>query len=71
MASRKNLLSVDYHYDDDTGMYDIGEIDTGVSAELTTYLERYGRKGLHDILDALEYLAEEVRKEAEELEELD
>jgi hypothetical protein len=60
MACRKNLLKVDYHYDDESGMYSIGEIDFGISAELEGYIKRYGEKGKSDILAALDYLSKEV-----------
>lgn len=41
MACRKNLLTIDYHYDDETGMYRVGEIDTGVNCVLPEYIEQY------------------------------
>lgn len=56
MAQRKQLLSVDYHYDTDTGIYEIGEIDFGISGEFESYVEQYGRKGLNDIIMALAHL---------------
>ena len=56
MAQRKNLLSVDYHYDTDTGLYQIGEIDFGVSGELDNYLINYGQKGMDDILKTMCHL---------------
>ena len=56
MAQRKNLITLDYHYDTDTGMYQIGEIDFGVSGELDNYLEKYGRKGMDDILKTMCHL---------------
>ena len=67
MACRKNLLTVDYHYDDETGMYRVGEIDTGVSAELTKYIERYGKEGVQEILAGLAYLSAQVLDELSEL----
>ena len=60
MAYRKNLLTIDYHYDDDSGMYEIGEIDFGISAELENYIRRFGRKGVKDIIFNLSYLISEV-----------
>ena len=56
MAQRKNLISLDYHYDTDTGLYEIGEIDFGISGELDRYLEVYGRKGMDDILKTMCHL---------------
>lgn len=62
MAQRKNLLTVDYHYDDETGMYRVGEIDFGVSGNLEKYIERYGYEGVKNILATLGHLAYEVKK---------
>lgn len=56
MASRKELLNVSYHYDTDTGMYKVGEIDFGISGELDNYLKRYGRKGMNEILETMCHL---------------
>jgi len=63
MALRKNLLSVDYHYDDDSGMYYVGEIDTGISAELEGYISEHGNDGAKEILVALAYLSSQVYEE--------
>ena len=61
MASRKELLSVTFHDDDDTGMYQVGEIDFGVNSRLESYIEHYGYKGVSDILATLGHLAWEVK----------
>ncbi len=63
MACRKNLLTVDYHYDDETGMYRVGEIDTGINGELEGYIKMYGTKGAHEILAGLAYLSGQVMEE--------
>ncbi len=63
MACRKNLLTVGYHYDDETGMYRVGEIDTGINGDLPEYIERYGTKGAHEILAGLAYLSGQVMEE--------
>ena len=63
MACRKNLLTVDYHYDDETGMYRVGEIDTGVNGVLPEYIEKYGEKGALEILAGLAYLSSQVIEE--------
>jgi len=60
MASRKNLLNIDYHYDDETGIYSIGELDFGISGNLSSYLQRYGFTGKQNILAMLGYLAWKV-----------
>ncbi|MBD3350021.1 MAG: hypothetical protein GF364_00865 [Candidatus Lokiarchaeota archaeon] len=62
MSRRKDLLSVSYHSDDDTGMYQIGEIDFGVNFELENYIKKYKYKGVKDILAALGHLAWEVKQ---------
>ena len=61
MSERKELLSVSYHSDDDTGMHHIGEVDFGVSRWLKPYIERYGYDGVKEILATLGHLAWEVK----------
>ncbi len=56
MAYRKKLIELSYHYDDDTGLYKVGEIDFGVSGELDNYIKQYGRKGINDILIIMSHL---------------
>ncbi len=60
MASRKELLRIEYHYDDDTGMYKVGEIDFGITCELDKYLKVYGRKGKEEIVKTLAYMIYEI-----------
>lgn len=62
MAQRKQLLSVDYYYDSDTGMYEIGEIDFGISGEVDSYIKKYGRKGIKDILLTLTHLIWHIKE---------
>lgn len=62
MASRKELLNISYHDDDDSGMYDIGEIDHGIYGDLDKYLKKYGYDGKVDIVNALSYLIYEVER---------
>ena len=62
MSQRKELLEITYHSDDDTGMYQVGEIDFGISGLLDEYLENYGYKGKKEIMDTLCYLIYEVEK---------
>ncbi len=62
MAMRKNLLTVDFYYDDDSGMHQIGELDFGISTLLSDYIEKYGIKGRDSILAMLGYLAWEVQE---------
>lgn len=60
MASREILLTVEYHTDDDTGIYQIGEIDFGISETLADYLKYYGYKGKEEIVKTLTLLIDEV-----------
>lgn len=46
MSQTKTIIEIDYHTDDETGMYDIGELDYGISGEATTYVEKFGREKL-------------------------
>ena len=47
MSNIKQLGSIGYHTDDDTGTYDIGEIDGGWNvALLENYVRRYGVNGI-------------------------
>lgn len=62
MSSTKNLLEINYHDDDDTGMYHIGEIDCGIkTVVLKNYIEHYGVKGRDEILAHLGLLAYNVQ----------
>lgn len=61
MSDRKQLLSISYHSDDDTGMYSVGEIDFGVNTELENYIKKFGYDGVKDILSTLGYLAYSVQ----------
>jgi hypothetical protein len=60
MSELKNLLSVNYHSDDDTGIHHIGEIDFGVNSKIIEYIEKYGYDGVKEILANLGHLAFEV-----------
>ena len=57
MASRKLLISIEYHDDDDTGMYKIGEVDYGYGQELHNYLKEFGLEGRNNLLQTLGFLA--------------
>lgn len=59
MAQRKQLFSISYHYDSDTGMYQVGELDYGIDINLlSNYVSTYGTEGLasflRDIADKIE-----------------
>ena len=57
MASRKELIRIEYHDDDDTGLYKIGEVDYGYGQELYNYLKEYGLEGRNELLQTLGFLA--------------
>jgi hypothetical protein len=67
MSERKGLLEINYHSDDDTGMYSIGEIDYGICGELDNYIKAFGIEGVNDILATLGHLAYEVKTKFYEL----
>jgi hypothetical protein len=60
MSQRKYLLSIDYHTDDETGMYEIGEIDFGISGNLYEYINQYGLQGKDNIIKMLATLIFQV-----------
>ncbi len=62
MSQRKELITIEYHSDDDTGMYQVGEIDFGVSGTFDEYVKRYGRKGIADILQTMSHLIWHVQE---------
>lgn len=59
MAQTKTIIVIDYHYDDDTGMYEVGELDWGISGEADTYVKTYGREKLVEHLRKMADLIEE------------
>ena len=61
MAQRQELLNISYHYDDDTGMYQIGEVDFGINSKLETFLIQFGHKGKEDLMATIAYLGYEVQ----------
>lgn len=62
-AEKKQLFSMGYVTDHDCGNYYIGEIDGGFNGLLTGYLERYGQKGLDDLLRQLAFAQFHVIRE--------
>ena len=44
------------------GMYQVGEVDFGISGSLDEYLERHGERGKNDIIKTLDYLKEQVEE---------
>ena len=62
MSQRKELITIEYHSDDETGMYHVGEIDFGVSGVFDDYVKRYGRKGIAEILQTMSHLIWHVQE---------
>lgn len=57
MSERKDLLKISYHTDDETGMHYIGEIDGCLSdEEIDKFIERFGDKGISDLMNHFAYL---------------
>ena len=67
MSQTQRLLTVEYHTDDELGIYDVGEIDFGVSSMLEDYLKRYGADGKDEIVKTLAYLIHAVQQRMSEL----
>ncbi len=67
MASRTTLIDISYHDDDDTGMYEIGEIDFGIHGTLDKYLQNYGYKGKNDLINKMSYLMYEIERRFREM----
>ena len=56
------LLQVTEVIDDNTGIWHVGEIEFGISANLNKYLSKYGEEGRDKILEVLDYLKWAVEK---------
>jgi len=53
MAQTRTILEIKYHYDDETGMYEIGELDFAYCITLEEYIKNYGREKLVSFLKEL------------------
>lgn len=51
MAQREKLFDVSYHTDDDTWMYEIGELDFGLNSTLFDYMKRYGKEPVIEFIE--------------------
>ena len=56
-SNRKKLIEIFYPADDDTGLYQVGEIDWSVGEELNKYIEHFGHDGIRDIAEGFAYLS--------------
>lgn len=61
MSERRTLITIDYHSDDETGMYRVGEIDFGLHGELDSYIDHYGYEGVKELSNTLAHMAWEIR----------
>lgn len=61
MPERRGMLFINEITDDDTGMYEIGEID-GIfdRVDLRQYMNKYGKKGKDNLITHLAYLNYQV-----------
>ena len=61
MSQTIALLTIEYHTDDESGVYDVGEVDYGISVgPLDDYLKAYGENGRQEIVKILGFLAGKV-----------
>ena len=61
MPERKTMVTISRITDDDTGMYQMGEIDGAFQEQaLADYLDVYGERGLSDLTAQLAYLQFQV-----------
>ncbi len=62
-AETKDIITLSYVTDTDTGYYELGEIEgaAGLSKECQQYIEQYGNKGVEHLLVALGNLAYRIR----------
>lgn len=67
MSKTIDLLTVDYHSDDDTGMYRVGEVDFGIHGSLDDFLKSYGDAGRKEILFTLCFLISTVNEKWERI----
>jgi len=51
MASRKELITISYHDDDDTGMYEIWELDCWFVGTLDSYVKHYWKEKLIEYIE--------------------
>lgn len=68
MPQRVTLIKIEKITDCDTGMYQIGELDFGISCGLVEdYLKSYGLNGKKELLAMLGHLAYHVERYWQEL----
>lgn len=57
MSCRKDLITISYHSDDDTWMYQIWELDTWYNGVLESYIEEHGKE---ELLQELDYIKHKI-----------
>ncbi len=55
MSCTKDLINIRYHTDDDTGMYQIWEVDTWYTGELENYIDKYWKEELLQEIDYIKH----------------
>ena len=71
MSNKKTLIEITYHTDDDTGTYEVGEIDYGIKSWLLdSYLINYKYQGKNEIIRILAYLIYNIENRYRELDEI-
>lgn len=63
----QRLLEITEVTDDETGIWQVGEIEFGIYGTLEEYLRAYGKKGKDEILKTLDYLKREVQSRFDRL----
>ena len=60
MSTTQNLLTIKVHIDDDTGMYQVGELDYGVSMFAKNWVQEktHGQCNRESLVNWLEHLAD-------------
>ena len=54
MASREPLIGLSYHDDDDSGLFEIGELDVGIYGRIESYIKNFGEdKAREDIFNTI------------------
>jgi hypothetical protein len=61
MSRQKELFPIRFHQDDETGMNYIGEIEGYSDEEIDKYIERFGTKGINDLVNHFAFLIYKVK----------
>jgi len=61
-TTTRNLIEIKEVTDTDVSYYRVGEIDWRVSSLLDEYIEKYGREGANELVQALGFMIYTVRR---------